>query len=767
MQLASNQRYFGLRGGWLVFWITVACATDMTLFGYDQGVFSGVVVSDNFLQLHDLVGPSKTKILSTVAAIYNVGCFIGAIVAFTVGERLGRKKSILLGTAIMTIGVILKTSSFSLAQMFVGRVILGIGNGINTATAPIWQTETAPARLRGKLVILEMMTNVGGFMLVNWINYGLSFVPGSIQWRLPLALQFIFIIVLFATVPWLPESPRWLIAHDRTEEAIQILADLENKSVDHAYIIAQHQEIVYGVQYERQHSIKWSDLFRGRTEDGTKSVRRLLLGAGTQLMQQFGGINISSYYAPTIYITYVGLSNSMARLLSACNAVSYFIFAGFALLAFLGISILLKFAIANGSTACAEASIFFFFFYNIAFAVGMLGVPWLYPTEINSLPMRTKGAAVATATNWITNFVIVEITPIGFQNLGWKFWPIWVVTNALFLPIIYLAYPETSSRTLEDLDTYFRSNPGLIVINDKDAISSKRPLKYIERENEEVQKVEQQNTRARKRGRLHILHYNGVLDAYGHISVRNPNDGSNFFMSRNLAPALVANSSDLVEYRVEDAAPIDPNAPGGFLERYIHSELYKRFPSINSVVHSHSPQVVPYTFSGVPLRSCIHMAGFLGDETPNFDITVHYEPGDNQDILIRSQRLGAALAAEFSSDRSLPNATQTEADHAVVLMQNHGFTTVASSIKLAVMQAVYTQVNAGIQTTALTIQNSNPNRNQQGLSFLSSQQAVKTWTTMSGTSDRPWGLWSHEVRSSNLYQNLLDPNQTQPAAPLL
>jgi len=85
---------------------------------------------------------------------------------------------------------------------------------------------------------------------------------------------------------------------------------------------------------------------------------------------------------------------------------------------------------------------------------------------------------------------------------------------------------------------------------------------------------------------LHILHYNGVLDAYGHVSVRNPNNGSNFFMSRNLAPALVANSSDLVEYYVDDAAPIDPNAPSGFIERYIHSELYKRFPSINSVVHS-------------------------------------------------------------------------------------------------------------------------------------------------------------------------------------
>jgi hypothetical protein len=120
--------------------------------------------------------------------------------------------------------------------------------------------------------------------------------------------------------------------------------------------------------------------------------------------------------------------------------------------------------------------------------------------EINSLPMRTKGAAVATATNWITNFVIVEITPIGFQNLGWRFWPIWVGTNALFLPIIYLCYPETASRTLEDLDAYFRSDPSLFVFRDKDAISSTRPLKYIERENEEVHRVEEQDAAAGKRG---------------------------------------------------------------------------------------------------------------------------------------------------------------------------------------------------------------------------------------------------------------------------
>lgn len=95
------------------------------MFGYDQAVFSGVIVTDDFLILHDLVGPEKTTLLSTITAIYDIGCFFGAIIAFTIGERLGRKKTILSGTAIMSIGTILMSSSYSLAQMFVGRIILG------------------------------------------------------------------------------------------------------------------------------------------------------------------------------------------------------------------------------------------------------------------------------------------------------------------------------------------------------------------------------------------------------------------------------------------------------------------------------------------------------------------------------------------------------------------------------------------------------------------------------------------------------------------
>ncbi|KAJ5081796.1 hypothetical protein NUU61_010060 [Penicillium alfredii] len=506
----NGKPYCGFTGGWLVVWITIACATDMTLFGYDQGLFSGVVISNDFLFIHDLVGPTKTKTLSTVTAIYDIGCFFGSIAAFTLGERLGRIKSILYGTAIMAIGTILCASSFSLPQIFVGRVVLGIGNGINTVSAPLLQAETANSRWRGRLVMLEMLMNIGGFMVVNWINYGLSFAGGAISWRLPIALQFVFIFILFGTVPWLPESPRWLMSHDREVEAVQVLAALENKTVNDPYVSTLRNEIGYSIHFERENAMGWLQLISFKKKNNcTKTVRRLLLGAGTQFMQQFQGINIMSYYLPTVLTTAVGTTEEMARLLTACNSVVYFLFTCMSVplvekagrrglmmastfgqfFSFLVITILLRFAstLPKGSSV-ASASIAFFFLFYISFGLGMLGVPWLYPTEISSLPMRTKTAALATATNWICNFVIVEITPIAIQNIGWRFWIVWTVFNAAFLPVIYFFYPETANRTLEDIDAYYRTNPGLIVVTDPDAICVERPVKYIVHEQEEVQK---------------------------------------------------------------------------------------------------------------------------------------------------------------------------------------------------------------------------------------------------------------------------------------
>ncbi|KAI0202397.1 general substrate transporter [Astrocystis sublimbata] len=510
MAVEWKQPYFGLKGKWLTFWITVACATDMSLFGYDQGVFSGVVISQDYLDVHDLDGPSKTNIRSIVTSIYTIGCFFGSLAAFSIGEKLGRRKTIIYGTIIMTVGAVLQTTSFSVPHMIVARIVTGIGNGINTATAPVWQTETSKVHNRGKLVVFEMSMNIFGFMLSNWINYGLSFVGGPIAWRLPLAFQLIFCGVLLGTVPWLPESPRWLLMHDREDEASIILADLENKSVNDPELVAERHEIMYSVDFERKNAIKWRDLLRGKTTEGTKTVRRLMLGVGVQAFQQLGGINVMSYFLPTLLIESVKLEEQMARLIAALASAAYFVSSLvaaplvekfgrrtmmmvstlFQLVCFVLITALLRYTEKPGypyQIEVAKATVVWFFVYYIGFGLGMLGVPWLYPTEINSLPMRTKGAALATMTDWLANFLVVEVTPIGIQELGWQFYIIWAVVNAVIFPSIWAFYPETANRTLEDLDAYYRENPPLLVFKDKDAICVERPQKFKDAQSRDVE----------------------------------------------------------------------------------------------------------------------------------------------------------------------------------------------------------------------------------------------------------------------------------------
>ena len=188
----------------------------------------------------------------------------------------------------------------------------------------------------------------------------------------------------------------------------------------------------------------------------------------------------------------------------------------------------------------------------------------------------------------------------------------------------------------------------------------------------------------------HILHHYGAVDAFGHISVRHPAHPEHYVISAYMAPALVSKSEHLITYNVSDSSPVDPNAPKGYSERFIHGEMFKRYPGVNCVIHSHAPSVLPFAVVGVDddvklentprLKPVFHMAGFLGREgAPTWDIERSYQSGEDQDLLVKSTHLGSSLANAFSKDKagqeSLPH-------HTVVVMRHHGFTTYGPDIEV-------------------------------------------------------------------------------------
>ncbi|QDS76955.1 hypothetical protein FKW77_005232 [Venturia effusa] len=253
----------------------------------------------------------------------------------------------------------------------------------------------------------------------------------------------------------------------------------------------------------------------------------------------------------------------------------------------------------------------------------------------------------------------------------------------------------------------------------------------------------------------HILDSQQVVDAFGHISVRNPSNPETYFLSGYLAPGLVSSASDIIEYFVSNSTPVDPNAGKGYSERSIHGEVLRRFSGVNSVIHSHAEAVLPFAISGVPLFPVFHMGGFLGTRVPVFDIAKFYNSSDQQDMLVNNAYFGTALAATFTNSTS---SDVTTPENTVVLMRRHGFTTWGPDIETAVDRAVYTKVNADAERRAIDLRAAfgssgldvGPNFD---LASLTDAQAAGSKKMNEATQDKPWPLWVKEVEVNPLYQN--------------
>jgi ribulose-5-phosphate 4-epimerase/fuculose-1-phosphate aldolase len=214
-----------------------------------------------------------------------------------------------------------------------------------------------------------------------------------------------------------------------------------------------------------------------------------------------------------------------------------------------------------------------------------------------------------------------------------------------------------------------------------------------------------------------ILAAEGVLDGFGHVSARHDKDPGRFLLARSMAPALVT-AGDVMEFDL-DSNPIDAQGRTAYLERFIHSEIYRVHPEVQAVVHSHSPAVIPFGVVGVALRPIFHLGGFLGVGVPVFEI--RDIGGLATDMLIRNAALGAALAKTLGSAP-------------VALLRGHGDVVVGRSVKEAVFRAIYTEVNARLESEALRL-------GQGQVVFLNEEEAKAAAETNSAQIGRPWELW--------------------------
>ncbi|KAG0636364.1 general substrate transporter [Tuber brumale] len=466
-------KFLGLRGERLGFAVSFICTTGFLLFGYDQGVMSGIITSPEFNSaIPETKGNSTMQ--GFVTAIYEIGCLFGAVVVLFAGEAMGRRKAIISGASVMILGVIIQVTAYvghqSLAQFVVGRIVTGIGNGMNTSSIPTYQAECAKTKNRGLLICIEGGSIAFGTLISYWLNYGVSFAGGDLVWRLPISFQVVFALIIIAGMTALPESPRWLLSKDRDEEGTFVIAALNGEAVDSPKTQLEKRVILDSMMATGEIGNKSS--FRDLLTNGkTQHLRRVILGASSQLMQQIGGCNAVIYYFPILFESSIGQSRNMSLIMGGVNMVVYAIFATtswfiieragrrklflWGTIGQMGAMAITFICLIPGTQTAARGAAVGLFLYIASFGATWLPLPWLYPAEVNPLRTRGKANAVSTITNWLFNFVVVMITPVMIDRIGWGTYLFFAVVNACFLPFIYFFYPETRLRSLEEIDFIF------------------------------------------------------------------------------------------------------------------------------------------------------------------------------------------------------------------------------------------------------------------------------------------------------------------------
>ncbi|KLU84398.1 sugar transporter STL1 [Magnaporthiopsis poae ATCC 64411] len=481
----SKSYFGGLTGQRLaVLQTTLVTAPAFILFGYNQAGLGGLIGLTDWQRTFPEIDtthnkdPSVSTLKGFVVATAVIGAFFGSLSCSYTGDKFGRRHVIFFAGLSTLIGEVLECSAFGLAQLIVGRIIIGFAIGQLSTIVPVWQSETSGAKNRGRHVVLDGLFICLGFVFESWINFGFfHFGDSPVTWRPPIAIAILFSLVLCGSVYLFPESPRWLVAKNRSSEALAVLSVLRGLPQDSMEVQAELSGIELSLEETTGQSAKLSELLNPKNED--KLLYRFGLCILLQFFQQMSGTNLVSVYATILFQDNLGMSPQLSRVLTG-GALTWKFLSSF--LAFFCIDRFgrrVVFIISGtGMAACmvalAVATSFpednraamisagcFLYLFNTFVPIGFLGANFLYCTEVAPVRLRMVMTSISTANHWLWNFVVVMVTPVAISTIGSKYYIVYAVIAACIPISVYFLFPETMGRNLEEIDLMFRDSPSV------------------------------------------------------------------------------------------------------------------------------------------------------------------------------------------------------------------------------------------------------------------------------------------------------------------
>ena len=427
------------------------------LFGYDTGVISG---AELFIKNEFTL---STFALEVIVSGVLAGAAAGALGGGRLADLFGRRKLLITTAIIFAAGAILCTAATSAQMLVVGRIIVGIGIGLSSSTVPVYISEVAPPDARGWQVSLFQLAITVGILLAYLVDYAFASTQG---WRWMFGLAVVPAAIFGSAMIFLPESPRWLVRRGRVETAREMLVRIRG-----THDVQQELHEIEGSLARSQESGRLSDLL-------APSIRpALVVGIGLAIFQQITGINTVIYYAPVI-IQSAGISSASGAILATAgiglvNVIMTIVsmrlidrrgrkpllLTGIAgMVVTLGV-LGFVFRMSSQSGALAWLAVISMMAYVASFAISLGPIFWLLISEIYPLQIRNSAEGLAATFNWGSNLVITLTFLTLVEQLGptWTFWLYGLCAVAAWI-FSYYFVPETKGRTLEEIETYWRTS---------------------------------------------------------------------------------------------------------------------------------------------------------------------------------------------------------------------------------------------------------------------------------------------------------------------